>query len=463
MLTRRRGQAVVLITLSSVLLFAIVGLVVDVGWAYFRAEAARAAVEAGAMAAAAAAASGSGSSFTCGSGNLSCTSIDTPCANPPNSTPPLSTADVACLYAQQNGFANGGTGLGVARHATKVSAAAGTNNQSISYTCGTTSPPPTIPGICVSYWFSMKASEQSAGLFSAVMGHPFMTATRVATAAVVGNGLGGCLYVLNPNASKALMANGGTDLESPCGIWVNSNASDAVFQTSGATINASPGSIQIVGGVKQTGHAVMTPSPITGIAPFSDPMASMKTPAYTSHCDYTNVKMTHSGTLNPGTYCGGISISGGDSNPVVFNPGLYVILGGGISMTGSTGATGTNVTFLLTGNGTYAYQGVDIHGSGTYSFTAPTSGPLESLLFIKDRTQPAALGSTMTGSTSMNMTGIIYLPNESLTFAGGSGVSSAYSIIVCDTFKIAGNAFINSNYSSLAGCVAGPRIARLVQ
>ena len=98
-----------------------------------------------------------------------------------------------------------------------------------------------------------------------------------------------------------------------------------------------------------------------------------------------------------------------------------------------------------------------------YSFTAPTSGPYESMLFIKDRAQPAAGGSTMTGNTSMNMTGIIYLPNESLTFSGGAGTSSAYTTIVVDTLKINGNAYVNANYTSLSGCVPGPRVARLIE
>lgn len=450
----QRGQAIILITFSAIMLCAVLGLVVDIGWAYFRRQAIHAAIDSAALAAAQAALGNTGTSFSCGSNGITCTTTDTPCSSTPNTTPPLSTADVACLYAQSNGFTTGGTGVAMLLPGFP---------QTVSYTCGTSTPPPTVPGACVSYWFTVRAREPQPQLFSAVLGNTVLGVSARATAAVVGTGLGGCIYVLDPSADKALFSNGGSDLEAPCGIWVNSSANDAIFQTSGSTINATPGLIQVVGGVKQTGHAVMTPNATTGISSFADPLASMHEPAVPSNCDYTNLKMTHSGTLNPGTYCGGITLSGNDSSPVTFNPGLYVILGGGISMTGGLGATGTNVTFYLTGNGTYAYSGVKIDGTGNYSFTAPTSGPRESMLFVKDRTQPAAGGSTMTGNSAMNMTGIIYLPNEDLTFSGGAGASSAYTMIVCDTLKINGIAYLNTNYTTLSGCVPGPRVARLIE
>lgn len=449
---RSRGQALVMIALCTLAMFGAVGLVVDIGWAYFRTEVIRSGAEAAALAAATQAISVGTSGFNCNSSGLTCASSDTACSSSPSGT---STATSACLYASQNGFANSGSG-NVRQNAGTIS------DQNVTFTCGTSQQPPTVPGACVDYWFTVRIREKERQMFSSVMGHPFLTTSRRATAAVIGSGVkGGCLYVLNPNASKALMVNGGTDLEVPCGIWVNSNASDAIFQTSGATVNASPGPINVVGGVKQTGHAVMTPNPTT-ITPFSDPLADMPLPTYSSGCTYTNLKLTHSTTLNPGTYCGGISIAGNDNDPVVFNPGLYVILGGGITMTGGTGATGSGVTFYLTGNGSYAYQGIDIHGNGTYTFTAPTSGTYESMLFIKDRTQPAGGGSTMTGATTMTAVGIIYLPNESLTFAGNPA-ASAYTVIVCDTFKNAGISYVNNSYTSLNGCVPGFRQVALIE
>src|SRR5690349_5404421 len=55
-LVSRKGQAIVLITLISLVMFAILGLVIDIGWAHFRMKAAQAAADGAALAAVAAAA-----------------------------------------------------------------------------------------------------------------------------------------------------------------------------------------------------------------------------------------------------------------------------------------------------------------------------------------------------------------------------------------------------------------------
>jgi hypothetical protein len=236
-----------------------------------------------------------------------------------------------------------------------------------------------------------------------------------------------------------------------------------VYQTASSTINATPAEVQIVGSYYETGSATITPSPVTGISSFSDPLGSMAMPTYSSTCTYTNYTLSGTGTLNPGTYCGGISITGSGSSPVTFNPGLYVMLGGGFNIAGSVGATGTGVTFYLTSNSTYSYKGISINGSGSYSFTAPTSGSYESMLFIEDRTQTASLGDTITGTSGMNISGIVYVPNDALTFTGGSSASSTYTIIVCDTLKLTGLTYVNASYSSLSGCGLGAKTARLIE
>jgi hypothetical protein len=443
-----RGQAMILIVLSCIFLFAAMGLVVDLGWAYFHRETTRAAAEAAAMAAATHAVANGGSGFTCGLNNLSCAATDTVCANPPNTTPPLSTSDVACIYAKANGYLHGGTGNFTKR---------------VSYQCGTTSPPPTVPGACADYWFTVRIAEPQPQLFSAILGNTVLTTSARATAAVVATGFGGCVYVLDPSADKALWETASGNLQSPCGVWVNSSSTKAVYQTASSTINATPAQVKIVGSYYQTGSATITPSPVTGASSFSDPLASMAAPSYSSSCDHTNFTLSGSGTLNPGTYCGGISITGSGSSPVTFNSGLYVMLGGGFNIAGSVGATGTGITVYLTGNSTYASKGISINGSGAYSFSAPTSGPYESMLFIQDRTKTNSLGDTITGTSGMNISGIVYLPNDALTYTGGSSASSTYTVIVCDTLKLTGLSYINANYSSLSGCGAGAKVVRLIE
>ncbi len=99
----RRGQAVLFITLSLPVLFGLTALVVDLGWAHYRKQAARTAAEAAAMAAGNTAYRAA--NFTCGFGVI-CQS-DTACPQTP-AIPPSNNLMSGCLFAKANGFARQG-------------------------------------------------------------------------------------------------------------------------------------------------------------------------------------------------------------------------------------------------------------------------------------------------------------------------------------------------------------------
>ena len=91
----QRGQTAVLFTLAIVPLLGVVGLVVDIGWMYFRKQAAQTAADAAAAAAAAAAYSSAGGGPTCASSGISCNSSEYVCPANPSSTP---TNNVEAAY-----------------------------------------------------------------------------------------------------------------------------------------------------------------------------------------------------------------------------------------------------------------------------------------------------------------------------------------------------------------------------
>ena len=92
-----RGSALLLVTLSLPVILGLIGLVVDVGWAYWRKEACKAAADSAALAGATAAYIASNQ--TCGSG-VTCQSDTTCPASISGST--QDTALKACLWATQN-------------------------------------------------------------------------------------------------------------------------------------------------------------------------------------------------------------------------------------------------------------------------------------------------------------------------------------------------------------------------
>src|SRR5690349_15861534 len=98
----KRGQAAILFTIAATVTFGALGLAVDIGWAYFRKQAAQAAADAAALAAVQSALQNSPGSFSCASSSVACQS-PTPCPTTiPN--PPSNNIHSGCLYAKDNGF-----------------------------------------------------------------------------------------------------------------------------------------------------------------------------------------------------------------------------------------------------------------------------------------------------------------------------------------------------------------------
>jgi hypothetical protein len=164
-------------------------------------------------------------------------------------------------------------------------------------------------------------------------------------------------------------------------------------------------------------------------------------------CGYSKTKINSDTTLSAGVYCDGISISGGAA--VHFNPGTYILLGGGIKITGGGSLTGTGVTLFNTGNASYSYGGFDISGSTAINLSAPTTGNLAGILFFQDPAVGAAGGSKINGDSTSIINGALYFPTTSLDFSGGA--AGQYTILIADTISITGNSNVKSDYSSLPG------------
>jgi len=437
-----------MIMLSAILLFAAVGLVLDVGWARFRQQAAQAAADSAALAAAQAAASGVGTSGdvvarggattfagtssgctpTCGTNGVTC-QAETACPSTiPN--PPTTNIHSGCLYAKANGFLSGG-------------------KQNITITANTTSPPPNNPNVSVNYWVTAKVTETQTQLFSAIFGNRFMSTGAHATAAMLPSGGGGCIYVLQ--ASSSSVTNSGNALvQSGCGIYINSSGPTAVTMSGSSLIKTTGGAktnIVASGGsaVLTSGTATINPSPNLGTTAVADPFASMDPPTVGS-CDYTGpVVVTTNTTLNPGVYCGGIITSG--TQTITLNPGLYTIKSG-ITESGSPTFNGTGVTlYFKTG-------GITGSGSGTFNLTAPTSGTWQGVVLYEDRANTS--GITLSGSTGTQVNGLVYMPKGNLTYSGYSGTSGVITTLVVNALTFSGTSYIQqaatTAYGGGGGC-----------
>ena len=302
-------------------------------------------------------------------------------------------------------------------------------------------------------------------IFMAILGFQSATVSARAVAGIVDANL--CILALNQTQPKAINLNGSFTVDAQCRVADNSNDPDALDDSGGAILKAK--SIAVTGDVGGN-KSNLTPAPQTGVPREPDPFARLSAPTFSPTCtsadcnvnhsssSYTNCTINNTGTytLSPGTYCGGITVHGssGCSTDVTFQPGLYVLYGGGFNVNGGC-IHGTGVTFYNTGatSGPNKYSGVTITGSVSGGLYAATTGAMAAILFFGDRTLtlPGGQTDTINGGTNLTLEGTLYFPRDPVKFAGGSSSTgaAAYSILIADAITFTGGATFNDDFTKL--------------
>jgi Flp pilus assembly protein TadG len=282
-------------------------------------------------------------------------------------------------------------------------------------------------------------TQPSVTLLAWIFGALNITTSATAVAGPAGSAQP-CLLTLGASGSGALSVVGNaTATTTTCGIYVNSNSPSALQVTGNITLTATP--IQVVGGYTENGNVNISPV-TTGAAAAIDPFASLPLPAF-GGCTFSNYAKSGNGNLvlSPGTYCGGISITG--NHGVTFSPGLFVLYGGGLNLTGNISPiAGTDVTFYNSGNSsTYPYSSLSLSGNLTLNMSAPTLGSYAGMLFMQDplNTQSA----TIVGNSGAILAGNLYFPKSTLTMTGNSGTSIPMGSVVAQKVSITGNTKFN--------------------
>jgi hypothetical protein len=340
-----RGQALVMVTTSLILLCGMMGLAVDLGWGYFVKKEAQRAADAAALAGVekALADVGAASSFKCGVSGLTCPVTGQKCPASPPTTPPISQPDVACLYAKQNGFSTGTANQNVVIDA-DANADPGTK------------PIPTAPGIKADYWITARVSQKIPQLFSAVMGFPWSQSSARATAAIIDSPVNGSIYLLNrENDPNAVGDNRGTDLDMQGGGGITAtggmylaSAGNCSGPTCAAHMGGSTSVTAAYVGLRSTGNfdnsTNVTPTPTSGMpeqANFQDPMKGKGQPPPPTAAQAPAPTTPCSGTLCGGPIAG--DIIDGTSSCVNVGPGTYY--GASVDKKGKiTGPSGNPIT-----------------------------------------------------------------------------------------------------------------------
>jgi hypothetical protein len=295
----------------------------------------------------------------------------------------------------------------------------------------------------VTYWAIAKVSEQLPQLFSVVTGNTTMNLTSKSIVGYIAPSNGGCIYVIAPTGSS-MTTNGNTQITTGCGIWVNSSDPAAINLSGGNTTITDTNSstkVEIVGGYNCYGGTAgcITPAPETGATSAGDPLAGIDPP--TADVCTPIPSIGHDPvTLNPGTYCGSISLQA--QQTLNLNPGNYIFKSGGANSCGL--AASANSTISGTGVMLYFKDNCSVSFTGNVNATlsAPTTGQYQGVLMYQDRADTTA--SSLTGGSGQALDGILYFPDALLHYAGGSSsnINAPSATIIAYNLSLDGSSYI---------------------
>jgi hypothetical protein len=250
-------------------------------------------------------------------------------------------------------------------------------------------------------------TEEGSHTITAIVDHEGVR-TTVMTTAVVKDKLG--LLLLDPAGSQSLAVTGDGNVTVTGGSGaavVDSSASHAATVTGNGVVSA--GDFDVTGGVVTTGHGVV-PSPVDHEIPTPDPLGlGLPSPLPPPPVGNTAT------LLHPGTYVGGLQISG--KSAVTLSPGIYVMEGGGFAVDGQGSVTGSGVVIINIPGG--PGDAISVSGNAVLSLSAPTSGPYQGVAVVQVDATPVAFS----GQASVAIAGVFYTPSTRVSVTGNAVVT----------------------------------------
>lgn len=224
-----------------------------------------------------------------------------------------------------------------------------------------------------------------------------------------------CVVALDPENNRSLYFSGASTIRTnDCGVYANSTSEAGLeINASGAFLDAT--STYISGGYLGDNDN-FNAMPITDSPPIQDPLRARALPSI-DVCEPQNTELFFSPgaarrdarfkndvlTLLPGTYCGGLSVTG--KVEVQFEPGIYVFLDGKVEIKGNATIRGENVGMFFSG----AASTFEFTGSSQVDLTAPEEGPMAGILFFEDRDAPLNRDFIIETKDAERFEGTVYL------------------------------------------------------
>ena len=256
------------------------------------------------------------------------------------------------------------------------------------------------------------------------------------------------ICILGTNVNKAINVAGNAEITVASGAIVDNSTSDQALSLTGGGSSITASQIDVVGQSYLGSSTTISPAPVDGAAPVSNPLAGIPAPVVAGPV-YSTTGGSGSYSLSPGVYPYAVALTG--SGTVTMEPGTYVFEDG-LSTGGSVTLDGSGVTMYFTcagysssdtepcnSNSTMAT--LDAGGSGTFNLTAPSSGNYQGILVMTDPSNTAAM--TINGTASSTMNGTLYAPNQALAVTGTGSGAALNSVIIANSLSVTGTGSLN--------------------
>jgi Flp pilus assembly protein TadG len=283
------------------------------------------------------------------------------------------------------------------------------------------------------------------------------THVKTAATAKMTNGLPLCLLALEPKAKGAITLQKNARLTAPaCVVNSNSTNSNGLISMDDAALQA--GLICSAGGKVKTKNTNYAPEPKTDCPVMPDPLAGRQPPPSTT-CAFTDkVVSAATETLQPGVYCGGLTVTNGAT--VTLSPGTFIFKDGPLLVDGAASLKGNDVSIYM--KGTNANLTFDT--ASTIYLTAAKSGPLSGILIYDDpigTEAPEKSGKhakegksprehSILSDDARMLLGTIYMPKGRLIIDATKPVAdrSAYTVLVVQQLDLyeGPNLVLNTDY-----------------
>lgn len=272
--------------------------------------------------------------------------------------------------------------------------------------------------------------------------------------------LGGsaCVLALDTTGPAISVSGSGSVVFDGCQVASNSADADSLSVSGNGALSvdcyAVAGDISVTAGLTTAEGCSGT----TGMTPLADPYVGLTDPD-DGICDITgnvaiNSDTTYTGTeANPFVICGDLWAK---SDTLTLN-GLIVVKGDF-----KANATATVVSDPTNGSTIVLKDGGNlgaINGSATVNLTAPPAGmggAWEGILFYQDRiTSPTCTNNcnTLNGNSATSFEGVVYFPNQELSFSGGNSAAYTCLQLVAASIEFTGNTDVLADNDCVAAGV----------